>query len=84
MISLKKDNVRKANLQDKIDSEFSSSLALTLNGLNIDYINTPNKDKTYFYSEVIAGLGAAEKLIPFTSYKDNNDLSYTLQSLKLF
>lgn len=84
MASLKKDNMNNANLQDKIDKEFSTSLALTLSGLNIDYINTPDEDKIYFYSQVIEGLGVAEKLIPLTSYKGNDDLSYALENVKLF
>jgi hypothetical protein len=50
----------------------------------IDYSKIDETSKVYHYSEVIAGLGAAEGLIDFTSYKDVRELSYTLQNLKLF
>lgn len=81
---LNKIKVERDNLQRQADKAFLSSLDLALSGLNIDYTKVDGQDKTYFYSRIIANLGAAKELVPFTSYKHNKNLSYTLENLSQF
>jgi hypothetical protein len=84
IVCLNKANIRKDALQRQADNAFENSLGLALSGLNIDYIKSDEGDRTYFYSRIISGLGSAKELIPFTSYKDNNNLSYMLEVLSQF
>jgi hypothetical protein len=84
IVLLSKAYIREDTLQRQVNNAFGESLSLALGGLNIDYSKIDETSKVYHYSEVIAGLGAAEGLIDFTSYKDVRELSYTLQNLKLF
>lgn len=84
IVLLSKAYIREDTLQEQVNNAFGESLSLALGGLNIDYSKIDETSKVYHYSEVIAGLGAAEGLIDFTSYKDVRELSYTLQNLKLF
>lgn len=84
MFYLNRANNYEVTLQIHAEKSFKESLALALSGLNIDYDNIDETDKNYFYSAIISGLGSANELIPFTSYKDNEDLSYVLQTLSQF
>ena len=84
IVLLSKAYIREDTLQRQVNNAFGESLGLALGGLNIDYSKIDETSKVYHYSEVITGIGAAEGLIDFTSYKDVKGLSYTLYNLKLF
>lgn len=76
--------IREDTLQRQLNNAFEESIGLATAGLSINYSKSNETDRNYYYSRVITGLGAAESLIDFTSYKDVKGLSHTLQYLKLF
>lgn len=84
VILLVRANIREDTLKIQLNNAFEESLDLATAGLNIDYSKSNETDRNYYYSRVITGLGAAESLIEFTSYKDVKGLSHTLQYFKLF